>query len=438
MLLSGTGKTYTLLAVLKYVLENLADSSIQIIFYEVHGKQCYDLFNGRKVVHLRSDENEVVHVRGARSIKYFSSSSSIDDFNHQRTVLKLSSSSAEETGFLSNASDTFDHISLMDIVRGAIEIRSSTVTERNPTSSRSHAVCEIRLISSPILHTSTSAASVSNESTQLMHNGKLTLVDLAGSERNYDTTKMTAVQHRESSEINFSLMALKNCFRAQFTQSQEYSALLKVRAPTGISITQQSPYETGPIKATYRASPLTRVLKECFTDSSSEDSSHKSHYTAIITTLSPSPADVQHSLNSLEHVTLMNPFLQAKVHNITLEIPLLDDFLSDTPISAWTPEQVRFWLSTTNNGRFEQLSLPPGLDGKGLMTLNTVSLSALCEGSLRAARLGEEGSAWVVQNADSDDVTAAAQHNYLGRALWAALRREHRSQCMLKQQAKTE
>lgn len=34
------------------------------------------------------------------------------------------------------------------------------------------------------------------------------------SERNYETTQMTAGQHRDSAEINKALMALKDCFRA--------------------------------------------------------------------------------------------------------------------------------------------------------------------------------------------------------------------------------
>ena len=42
----------------------------------------------------------------------------------------------------------------------------------------------------------------------------LRLVDLAGSERNYETQRMSAVQHKESADINTSLMALKDCFRA--------------------------------------------------------------------------------------------------------------------------------------------------------------------------------------------------------------------------------
>ena len=102
--------------------------------------------------------------------------------------------------------------------------------------------------------------------------------------------------------------------------------------------------------------------------------------------------------------------------------------MSGVPIDAWTAEQVIFWLSTTNNGRFAQLALPPGLDGNGLMKLNMVSLSALCEGTLRAARQDEEGSAWVVQGDADEDISATAKHNYLGRALWAALRREHQLQ----------
>ena len=57
-----------------------------------------------------------------------------------------------------------------------------------------------------------------------------------------------------------------------------------------------------------------------------------------------------------------------------------------------------------------------------------VSLSALCEGTLRAARQDEEGSAWVVQGDAEEDISATAKHNYLGRALWAALRREHQLQ----------
>lgn len=42
---------------------------------------------------------------------------------------------------------------------------------------------------------------------------------VGGSERNYETMSMSAQQHRESADINSSLMALKDCFRACHAQA---------------------------------------------------------------------------------------------------------------------------------------------------------------------------------------------------------------------------
>merc|ERR1712039_327640 len=47
----------------------------------------------------------------------------------------------------------------------------------------------------------------------------------------------------------------------------------------------------------FRSSKLTHLLQTCFTD--------ELHRTVVITTLSPSPPDVEHSLNSLQHVGMM-------------------------------------------------------------------------------------------------------------------------------------
>jgi Kinesin motor domain len=407
-------------------------SSVEVTFYEIHGKKCYDLLSQRKVVHLRSDQNEEVHIRGARSLVSLSPSDAVNfpPKTGQQTSETKNESTAETIEYT-------DYGTMVTAVHEAMKIRSSEVTERNPISSRSHAVCIIKLLSPP--PSASKATATSNhsdadlgcdDSNGLRYYGKLTMVDLAGSERNYETTKMTAAQHRESADINFALMALKDCFRAYFARSMLPKTILKTKTPGGADLPQtlssSSISDSCPTRAPYRASPLTRVLRECFVDSPND--TDRRHHTTIITTLSPNPADVQHSLNSLEHVVLMNPSLQSQVHEVIVEVPLLEGFLSGIPISAWTAEQVLFWLSTTNNGRFAQLILPPGLDGNGLMKLNMVSLSALCEGTLRAARQDEEGSAWVVQGVASDDVSAGARHNYLGRALWAALRREQQLQ----------
>ena len=86
---------------------------------------------------------------------------------------------------------------------------------------------------------------------------------------------MRGRQHqRESADINLSLMALKDCFRARYEGR---------RIP-------------------YRAAPLTRVLRRCFDECS----------VAIVATLSAAPEDLIHSLYSLETVCLMAPDLRNK------------------------------------------------------------------------------------------------------------------------------
>merc|ERR1719446_1179233 len=47
----------------------------------------------------------------------------------------------------------------------------------------------------------------------------------------------------------------------------------------------------------FRSSRLTHLLKSCFTD--------ESHQTTVVATLSPSLTDVEHSLNTLQHVGMM-------------------------------------------------------------------------------------------------------------------------------------
>lgn len=189
---TGTGKTYTLYGALEYVSTKLDGFGVEITYFEVHGKKCYDLFSQRKEVHLRSDEHDIVHVRGSRCLRI----------------------------------EALKRDQLMEILNGALALRSCETTERNPISSRSHAVCSLNLFSKEDLHPL----------------GKITLVDLAGSERNYETVKMTAAQHRESADINFALMSLKDCLRAH------HEAITTSSSP----------------RIPYRASLLTRVLKECF------------------------------------------------------------------------------------------------------------------------------------------------------------------------------
>jgi kinesin family protein 2/24 len=128
--------------------------------------------------------------------------------------------------------------------------RTTHATEANDTSSRSHAICQIVL---------------RDKDSQKLK-GKLSLVDLAGSERGSDTKSHNKQRRCESSDINTSLLALKECIRALGGTSKHVP---------------------------YRASKLTLILKDCFTSSLAR--------TTMIATVSPGASSADHTINTLRY-----------------------------------------------------------------------------------------------------------------------------------------
>mmetsp|Transcript_39482 Transcript_39482/g.86073 ORF Transcript_39482/g.86073 Transcript_39482/m.86073 type:complete len:604 (-) Transcript_39482:205-2016(-) len=326
---TGTGKTHTLRGSLDRLSRELVGTELSLMFFEVHGKKCYDLLQERKEVALRADSSERVHVRGA-------------------VTKTLTPTTAGE---------------LMQVLEEALVLRTSEATERNPVSSRSHAICCL----------------------ELAGGGVLRLVDLAGSERNYETHYMSAQQHRESAEINCSLMALKDCFR-------EHAKLIRKK----------------PGRPPYRASRLTQVLRSCFTD--------PNHRTVILATLSPTATDLIHSGNSLHHVTQMSVQLSNRRAETVVFLPLAE-FQADRPVWEWSTEEVHSWLAVADGGRFASLVLPPHITGASLLRLSSMGLANVFAGDLRRARVEDEGQAW---NEAADEEAGAR----IGRRLFAAIRRE--------------
>lgn len=478
---TGTGKTYTLNAALDFTISSLVGHTIEVSFIELHGKKSYDLLSARKMVHLRSDESDNVHVRGARTI--------VTDVR-RHTVHPI-----------------------LNQLHAALALRSCEVTERNPISSRSHAICVIKILESEVAAENTdentnNSTSNPNQDSQAAVSlvagvggtcvslgtlvadssratstsglasstrtrtgagiggghrirGKIMLVDLAGSERNLDTSQMTPAQHRESAEINASLMALKGCFRAYQDQLQQMhkdrnvrygdglgdcggtpggSYLLAVAADTKLSnpnvvraggccnsdklpsckrvsalsapatatAARTGTYNTRP---PYRASLLTRILKECF-------AADDRHRTLVIATVSPTSVDLMHTITTLEHVLNMSPQLSALASQDTVEVFIRGMAPRELPISDWSPDQLANWLAQVDGGRFAQLVLPTGIAGRQLAELTSNALSALFEGQLRAARRDEEGAAWVERGVRNRGTNA------LGSLLWRTLRRE--------------
>jgi len=237
---TGTGKTYTARGVFEELAAELfvATPCVSALCYEIAGSRggrdaVYDLLAERKQVKCLTGEDGLVHVRGARAVRC---------------------GSAQE---------------LRDALTEAFRWRSSEVTERNESSSRSHAIIELRLHSESVEGADPQGA---EEPT-----GSLRIIDLAGSERNFETQLHTRRMAERGGHINYSLLMLKECARIMHRN--------RVRAGEKA------------LHIPFRSSRLTHLLQGCFAD--------EGHRTVVITTLSPSPTDVEHTLNSLQHVGMM-------------------------------------------------------------------------------------------------------------------------------------
>jgi len=233
---TGSGKTYTMNAIQTMVAEDIflllskhgsavneggcsiEDTTVTVAFFELYGGRVQDLLNNRHRLKVLEDGKGEVVVSG------------LEEF------------------------EVNDPKQLLELIDSANRKRTTHATEANDTSSRSHAICQILLRDS--------------ESSKLR--GKLSLVDLAGSERGSDTKSHNRQRRTESSEINTSLLALKECIRALDCG--------------GRSAVRHVPY---------RASKLTLILKDCFMSGHAR--------TSMIATVSPGASAVDHTLNTLRY-----------------------------------------------------------------------------------------------------------------------------------------
>ncbi len=158
-----------------------------------------------------------------------------------------------------------------------MSIRTSGTTAANSNSSRSHAILQIILkTSSPnSMPSNVSSASSSRNNhnnpavpRRLMKEvGKMSLIDLAGSERGKDTASGDRLQRMEGSEINKSLLALKECIRALGRGDGSH--------------------------VPFRGSTLTKVLRDSFIGDKSK--------VCMIAMVSPTHSDVENTMNTLRY-----------------------------------------------------------------------------------------------------------------------------------------
>jgi len=191
--------------------------------------------------------------------------------------------------------------------------RSTGSTKANQESSRSHAILQIYIEYGNTVTTATTTTSLSSSTSPQQHQsiGQFTLVDLAGSERGKDTGNTSRKARTEGSEINKSLLALKECIRALYQEGKEEevssgsttTTISNSKTITGRnhnnpnrnhnrnqSINGNS---SGNGHIPFRGSKLTQILKRSFTDKQSK--------TVMLCCIAPAETSSEHTLSTLRY-----------------------------------------------------------------------------------------------------------------------------------------
>jgi len=376
---TGTGKTYTMRELIGEFFSKTPQShgagelAFELQCFEVLHKSStvFDLLDGRKQVKLLEDAHRRVHSKSKR--------------------VRVP---ASEPG------------KALGVLEGAMGLRMSEATERNAQSSRSHAFF--------ILSTVRGDGEVAQ---------RLRVVDLAGSERNFETQDMTPQQHRQSADINASLMVLKSCLRAIAQRSRHMHA-----TPDTANNANANASGAGG-KVPFRESRLTHLLQDCFLEAhppSGDDTVAPSRLLRsrliIVATVSPCARDAIHTRNTLNHVCDLGADPEYAIRNCVLDLPLFlfDPTNQRKPLPEWTEDEVSMWLGNVAHGRFARIVLPEGKrDGRGLLSLTPDNLAQMFETeTLRNARRSEEGASWNLMATDTV--------GKLGRLFYRAVQRAKR------------
>eukprot|EP00985_Skeletonema_marinoi_P016503 scaffold8898_cov144-Skeletonema_marinoi.AAC.1 len=190
------------------------NTTISIAIFEIYGGRIQDLLNKRNRLKVLEDGRGEVVISGLEEFE----ASTPEDF--------------------------------LALIEAGQNNRTTHATEANDESSRSHSICQVLF----------------RDSNSRRLKAKLSLVDLAGSERGSDTKSHNRQRRTESSDINTSLLALKECIRAIDGDSRHVP---------------------------YRQSKLTLILKDSFTSNYAR--------TAMIATLAPGSLSTDHTVNTLRY-----------------------------------------------------------------------------------------------------------------------------------------
>lgn len=262
---TGSGKTFTISRLEQLAIQTLLDGSldgarkIYVTIIELAGNAAFDLLNARKPVSVLEDSFGATQVVGAQE--------------HLAT----------------------DVDEVTRLVEAANAFRRTAATEKNDQSSRSHAVCRIRIDTLQV---------------PPAEDGILYLIDLAGSEAARDPDR-----RREALQINKSLSVLKDCIRGK--------AELDAMVASGQQQKKAKAY------VPFRQSTLTKILKHLF-----DAASQRPCKTVVMACVNPSNADCAPSRNTLRYAEML------RVH---VPAPKTVAFKPGVP-STWSNSQLRSWV----------------------------------------------------------------------------------------------
>ncbi|KAG4439077.1 hypothetical protein IFR05_005419 [Cadophora sp. M221] len=295
---TGSGKTFTLDALERRAARDLfgglqGNRDIYISVFDLAGNVASDLLNDRHRISVLQDSFGETQLLGALEPKV---------------------SSADE---------------LIELIERSMKFRKSAPTLRNDSSSRTHAVCRIRIVNKDVFETP---------------DGLLFLIDLAGSEAATDTKEHSADRMKESREINISLSTLKDCIRGRTLWYTEQAEVGGVKSK--------------PVHIPYRNSTITKVLKHVF-----DTKGFRHCKTAVVACVSPNIVDARPTKNTFRYAELLRipvpPFKQPlhqedmpSTWTSTALIAWVDENSGDPPINSTL-------LAPTENG-IQICRLPKG------------------------------------------------------------------------------
>lgn len=189
---------------------------------------------------------------------------------------------------------------LLSHIERSMSFRKTAATVKNDSSSRSHAVCRIRIV---------------NKDVTDAPDGLLFLVDLAGSEVDRDVKEHSKDRMKETRDINMSLSTLKDCIRGRAMWNMTDGVASNKRAMN--------------VHVPFRSSVLTKVLKHVF-----DVKGDRYCKTAILACVKPNAADAGPSKNTLRYAELLRvPAPKTKPAPYNVNIP-----------STWSHEALAEWI----------------------------------------------------------------------------------------------